>query len=153
MEWSGAQEALKTFLNLRLGETWKAGGESISPESLAARLEHDEAEVPTGVVVLVCAVDVQGDLPGDEDRRLRPRRGVRAHRLRDLPRRPRRNRRRGPSMWEELKAFRLREWAHASGAEPRPAITLVDSGDGNHVDSVYEHVQPRQGSRHRVYAV
>lgn len=155
-EWSEAQdnqEALKAFVNLRLGETWEEGGESISPESLAARLEHYEAEVPAGVVVLVCAVDVQGDRleakivgfgPGEESWLI-------AYEI--FHGDPGATEGGGPSVWDELEAFRLREWTHASGAKLRPAITLVDSGDGNHVDSVYDYVQPRQGSRHRVYAV
>lgn len=43
-------------------------------------------------------------------------------------------------MWGELETFHLQEWIHASNAELPAARTLVDSGDGNHVNSVYEYV-------------
>lgn len=52
---------LKQWTNEVLGETWEDGGESADPESLAARAELYEAEVPAGAVVLTAGVDVQAD--------------------------------------------------------------------------------------------
>jgi phage terminase large subunit GpA-like protein len=52
--------------------------------------------------------------------------------------------------WEQLDAFRIGEYTRADGVKMRPQITLVDSGDGNKVDSVYDWVMPRQ--RERVFA-
>ncbi len=52
---------LKTWVNTVLGETWEERGDSVAAGSLLTRLERYPAEVPSGVGVLVAAVDVQGD--------------------------------------------------------------------------------------------
>src|SRR5207247_3894580 len=52
---------LKTWVNTVMGETWEERGDSVEAGSLLARAERYSAEVPTGVGVLVAAVDVQAD--------------------------------------------------------------------------------------------
>lgn len=52
---------LKGWVNGVLGETWEEKGETVSPGSLLGRRERYASEVPTGVGVLVAAVDVQAD--------------------------------------------------------------------------------------------
>lgn len=53
---------LKTFINVRLAETWKQEGETHSAHELAARAEaYRMGEVPEGALVLTAGVDVQGN--------------------------------------------------------------------------------------------
>lgn len=54
-------ERLKTFVNTVLGEEWIEPGEQLDHDALAARAEDYPCEVPPGVLVLTCGVDVQGD--------------------------------------------------------------------------------------------
>lgn len=150
-EWIDAQddpEALRTFINLRLGETFEEKGETVSPSALMERREmSDTTELHKDVAILTCAADVQGNRieaiikgwgPGEEswlvDRRIfwgDP--GA------------------DSEPWDQLDDFRLGEYIRADGVKMRPLITLVDSGDGNKVDAVYDWVMPRQ--RERVFAV
>ena len=55
----GNIELLKSWVNTSLGETWEEEGEGIETEALIKRRERYEIEVPDGVLVLTCAVDVQ----------------------------------------------------------------------------------------------
>jgi phage terminase large subunit GpA-like protein len=154
-EWWEARdnpEALKTFVNLRLGETWDEGSERVDAHSLLARLEKYKAEVPQRCCLLVASADVQGGrieaqitgfgpneeswlichevFWGDPGVMVDPNTGI--------------------SVWAELEKFLLREWQHESGAKLRPAISLVDSG--SNTDAVYDYVLPRQTANRRVYA-
>lgn len=53
---------LKTFVNVRLAETWKQSGEERSAHELAARAEaYQLGTVPAGVLLLTAGVDVQGN--------------------------------------------------------------------------------------------
>jgi terminase, large subunit len=60
---SKSQDTLQVFVNLTLGEPWEEV-DTKQPESheLAARREPYEAEVPDGVVYLVCGVDNQAGM-------------------------------------------------------------------------------------------
>lgn len=64
-QWEGAQgsdEALKTFKNTILGETWVEKGEAPEWERLYERREsYRIGTVPSGVVLLTAGVDVQKD--------------------------------------------------------------------------------------------
>ena len=57
----GAIESLKTFVNMRLGETWEEEGESVDHTMLYRRREHYAAEVPDGASVLTAFIDTQDD--------------------------------------------------------------------------------------------
>lgn len=57
----GAIEQLKTFVNMRLGETWEEEGETADEHALYMRREHYNAEVPNGVQYLTAYADVQDD--------------------------------------------------------------------------------------------
>lgn len=52
---------LRSFVNEVLGETWEERAEAVDVDTLHSRLERYDAQVPSGVGVLVAAVDVQGD--------------------------------------------------------------------------------------------
>ena len=134
----GNPEKLKAFINLRLGETWEEQGDSVEALTLKSRLEAYQAEVPDGVGLLTCSVDVQGDRlecvvkgwgekeeswliayqqlfgdPGQEE------------------------------VWNELDSFLLSTWEHGSGREVKISCTMIDSG-GVHTDEVYRFVKLRQ---------
>ena len=51
---------LKNWVNSVLGETWEERGETVDPDNLLARGERYEAEVPTGVGVLIAALHILG---------------------------------------------------------------------------------------------
>jgi phage terminase large subunit GpA-like protein len=148
-EWIEAQdnpEALRAFINLQLGETFEESGDTVNPSALMERREPMPFPVPEKAVVLTCAADIQGNRieaiikawgPGEEswlvDRKIfwgDP--GA------------------DSEPWDQLDEFRLSEYLRADNVVMRPQITLVDSGDGNKVDAVYDWVLPRQ--RERVYA-
>jgi Bacteriophage tail assembly protein len=52
---------LQVFLNTRLAEWWEDLGERIDYQDLGDHVEVYDAEVPSGVLVLTAAADVQGD--------------------------------------------------------------------------------------------
>jgi len=53
---------LKSFVNTRLGECWEEDPtEKTNPDNLYNRREHYDAQVPDGVLYLVCGVDTQDD--------------------------------------------------------------------------------------------
>ena len=58
---NGDVEKLKTFINTVLGETWEPRGKGADDDSLLARRERYEAEIPEGVLLLTASVDVQDD--------------------------------------------------------------------------------------------
>jgi phage terminase large subunit GpA-like protein len=159
-KWVDAQgdvEKLKEFVTLQLGEFWEERGSSLDAQGLAARLEpyggttverFSEFDVPNGAALLTCQADVQGNRieasvkawgPGEES-------WLVAYEIfwgdpstdQDV--------------WDQLEALRLREFVHESGIKLRPLITVIDSGDGDRNDAVYDFVLPRQTLRDRVFA-
>jgi len=157
-EWTEAQhkpEKMKAFVNLRLGQTWDEGAESITELSLTKRRETYNAAVPENVAVLVATVDVQqnrleaqitGFGPGEETYlidhtifwgppQLLPGQKENEDQV---------------NVWDDLDEYLLKTWQHESGAKLTPAITLVDAGA--YGDAVYSFVVPRQTMRRRVYA-
>lgn len=143
----GNQELWKNFVNTILGETWKPDGVEVEASRLVSRAEVYRAPVPRGVGVLTAAVDVQGDRleakimgygAGEESWLIAWEVFFGDPAQLDV--------------WAELDEWLLREWEHELGGKLRPEIVLVDAGDGNHSDSVYDFVQPRQGRRRSVFA-
>jgi phage terminase large subunit GpA-like protein len=138
---------LKTWVNTVLGETWEERGDSVAAGSLAARLEHYPAEVPTGVGVLVAAVDVQGDrleavvkgYGADEESWL-----IAFTQLHGDPARE--------PVWHELDRFLSQEFEHESGQKLRIQRTVIDSG-GAHTEHVYRYCKARNAAGRGVYPV
>jgi len=63
-DWITAQgnvELLQVFVNTKLGEVWEVPGDVVAAHDLTKRCQNYGAQVPDGVLVLTCAVDVQGD--------------------------------------------------------------------------------------------
>lgn len=173
-EWAVAcksREGLREFVNLRLGETFEESAESaIEPHILRARAEKyfsirvdestgevidpylDRRQLPEGICVLTASCDTQhnrleaqlmGWAPSRECWLLDYKIFWGSPGVGQDPES-------GAEVWDELDAWLLRPWKHASGEELTPAITLVDSG--YHSDSVYKYVTPRQLNRRRVFA-
>ena len=140
----------KTWVNTVLGETWEERGAYVTAEGLAARCksyfeEGVEADVPSGVGILVASVDVQdnwleaqvkGYGAGEESwliahTQVHGDPGV-------------------EKTWLEMDEFLTQEFTHVSGQKMTIACTAVDSG-GHHTDDVYKFCRARLARR--VFAV
>lgn len=162
-EWVEAQdnpERLRTFVNLRLGETWEESGDAIEAHALEKRKEtypavpgDAQARIPPGVGALTLQVDTQANRleakvigwgAGEESWLIDYARFDGDPGAGDASIEG--------SVWHQLEQYRLREFPHPSGKKARPAITVIDSG-GHHTDAVYDFVAPRQNPRDRVYAL
>lgn len=170
-EWTKAQknpEKLRSFLNLRLAETWdedaltsftapQLRARAVEPfgalrwvgekaEAHFERIPEEELTLPDGVCVLVAAADVQDNwieaqtvgFGVEEEYWLLDHERFDGNPGSDA------------SLWDQLDAFFMRSWLHPSGVTLAPAISLVDSGA--HSDSVYDFVSLRQNAVRRVYA-
>lgn len=139
-------ERLKTFVNTKLAETWKAGdGAAVKAAGLAARAERYDAEVPDGVVTLTAGVDVQDDRlevevvgwgAGEESW------SIAWHLIAGDPS--------GPAVWRELDQLLLRKWERRDGSTSRIAATCIDTG-GHHTQQVYHYCRGKESRR--VWAV
>ena len=136
---------LKNWVNSVLGETWEERGETVDPDSLLTRAERYEAEVPSGVGVLVAAVDVQGDrlecavkgYGAAEESWL-----VAFSQFHGDPGRD--------QVWMDLDRFLRTEFTHESGQKVPISCVAVDSG-GHHSEQVYRFCRARIDRR--VFAV
>lgn len=143
----GNRSALKSFLTLKLAESWVEPGSQLEADTLKARLEPDlkRRVVPVGAGVVVAFVDVQGTwlegciwafgegmecwlvdwfrADGDTSR---------------------------PEVYEEADAWLLEPLKHVNG---RPvALDLVLFDTGFRPGAVYDFVLPRQNPARKVYA-
>ena len=57
----GSSKKLQVVYNTRFGELWEDRGDLEDEDSIMARREQYEAELPDGVLVLTCGVDTQDD--------------------------------------------------------------------------------------------
>lgn len=145
-------EALKTFVNTVLGETWEEKNDAFDASNLKARLEEFPAEVPHGVGLLVGSVDVQGDrlewvVKGYGDREeswLIASGQVYGDPAKD-------------QTWLELDKDLRTVYTHESGRKMPMRAIAIDSG-GLHTDHVYRFCKPREdrtidGLSQHVYAI
>lgn len=141
LEARGNPEKLKVWVNTVLGETWEEKGDGASPDLLKARREHYKAEVPDGVRILTCAVDVQKDrlevkvkgYGADEESWL-----VAYTVLNGDPGQG--------DVWAELDEFLRTRFTQADGSAMAIDTTLIDSG-GWHTNSVYRYCKSKGGQR------
>ncbi|WP_020621122.1 phage terminase large subunit family protein [Paenibacillus daejeonensis] len=134
-------EALKTWINTAMAETWEEKGEQLDEEILLNRRELYHADVPDGVKVLTAAVDtqdnrfeveVQGWGVGHENWR------IQYHVIYgDLKQ---------PQVWADLDEFLQRTWSDAGGRTFPIAISCMDSG-GHFTNEVYKFCKERHGRR------
>ncbi|MET0155772.1 MAG: terminase gpA endonuclease subunit [Rickettsiales bacterium] len=142
-------DTLKTFVNTSLAELWdqEKTGEGVTADSVEARTETYEEELPEGVYVVTAAVDVQDDrleiefLGWGMDRETWSIDYVVKHGDPGIP-----------EVWEELDGIIEREFDHALGVKMRAAVVCVDAG-GHHAQRVYDYVKKKAAQRKRVYAV
>lgn len=134
-------EKLKVFHNTMLGESWEMRDRSGAPEKLYARREHYNAEVPSGVLVLIMGMDTQDNRLEYEvvgwDRHEQSwgiARGV-------IP-----GRADSPGVWEEVDALLDREWKMQNGMAMRILATFIDSG-GHFTQDIYRECARRSNRR------
>lgn len=129
---NGDVAKLKTFINTTLGETWDdTEGESIDPNSIYARRERYNSQIPIEDAVLVASTDVQDDrletmvvaYTKDEEAYV-----VTYERLYgDLSK---------PDIWNKIKAFYSNTYSTPSGRQLDIRLVCIDSG-GHYTDEVY----------------
>ena len=146
-DWLAAQQdvsRLQVFVNTVLGEEWEERGGALDWEGLLGRRESYAAQVPRGVGLLTCGVDVQDDRleatvvgwgAGEESWRIH-----RAVLLGDPEK---------ADVWQQLDTLLGRTWQHEAGTTLLIDTTCVDSGA--HTDAVYRYAKARYGRR--VYPV
>jgi phage terminase large subunit GpA-like protein len=149
-EWyesTGNSERRRVFVNTVLAETWREDSDGINESALQARREVYDAEVPTGVGVLVGSVDTQGDrleicvwgygrgeeswlvyfeqLWGDPARR---------------------------EVWDRCALVLDRGFSDASSRLRHLVAATVDSG-GHHTQQVYDFIRRRRGAKVPTHAI
>jgi phage terminase large subunit GpA-like protein len=136
------KEALRTWVNTFLAETWEDEGEKVAWEPLMQRREN-WGEFPEGGLVITAGVDVQGDRveiefvawgEGEESWSL-----DHVMLIGDFSR---------PEMQATVDEQLQRKWVHPSGVELDVACTLMDSG--HKTKSVYAFTKRR--TMRRVHA-
>lgn len=138
-------EALQTWVNTSLGETWKEETEGVDSESLVNRKENWGRLAPKSVIVITCGVDVQDDrieaeVIGwgiDEESW-----SLQYHVLHGDPAQN--------SVWKDLDNVINQKINHESGNFLSVACTCVDSG-GHYTEAVYEYCKSRE--MNRVFAI
>jgi phage terminase large subunit GpA-like protein len=140
---------LKPFYNLKLGRPFKELRSPIVVQSLRDRRELYPAEVPAGVGVLTCSVDVQrgqnarlevlitGWGAGEESWRIHHYRL--AGDVTKLMAKPGEE----PTPWQRLDVILQRHYVHEAGVGLRISRTVIDSADGEMTDIVYQYAKPR----------
>lgn len=136
------KEALRTWINTFLGETWEDEGESVAWEPLMQRRE-DWGEFPKDCLLLTAGVDIQGDRfeieivgwgEGEESWSI-----YHASVMGDFN---------DQNTQTALDDILQKKWRHPSGAEIGVSCCFIDSG--HKTKSVYSFTKPREGRR--VYA-
>ncbi len=135
------RERFMVFWNTKLGLSWEDRGANVSEDILAARRENYGPELPMGVGVLTCAVDVQGDRLELEVKgwgRYKESWGIEYRVIDGDPAKP--------EVWQILDEYLTSTWQHECGKDLSISCTAIDTG-GLHTDSVYDFVKQRH-SRH-----
>ena len=139
-------EALKTWVNTVLGETWEEDYASkIGAEALLERCEdYAPGVLPAGALAVTVGVDVQGGGGTLGDRLAisvwawgRKEEGWLIHHE-EIFGDPTRS-----EVWRQLDEVLLRQWPHELGTSLRADVVAVDSG-GHAVAEVYQYARERQ---------
>ena len=129
--YNNGEEQLKVWVNTVLGEPFESSGGIIELEEIESHGEVYDAEIPEGVKVLTCGVDVQDDRVECETVGW----GVN-HESWGIDYRVIYGNPAGSELWQMLDEYLLREWHYADGEALRVACTCIDSG-GHFTDEVY----------------
>lgn len=142
-------DTFKTFVNTSLAELWDEDmeGEGLQADTVLTRVEEYPAEVPAGVFVITCAIDVQDDrfemefLGWGMDRETWSIKYEVKHIDPGLQ-----------EAWDELDQVIEQSFQHQSGMPMKATITTIDAG-GHNTEMVYKWVKKKALQRKRVYAV
>lgn len=138
-------EEYVTFVNTVLGESYEAKGE-IETEDILLKRREDYTELPDGVLIITCGVDVQGDRleyeivgwgKGEESWGLK--RGV-------IPSDPEKQK-----TWDVLDETLSRSFKFENGLVLNIACTLIDSG-GHSTSQVYRYCRKKQVQGKYIFA-
>jgi len=134
-------EMLKVFHNVHLGEVWEVFTRRGEPERLYNRREAYQADVPSGVLLLTCGIDTQGNRLEYEivgwnqfEESWGIARGV-------IP-----GRADSSSVWEQVDMLLEREWRMENGMTMRVLATFIDSG-GHFTQEIYRECDKRVNRR------
>ncbi len=130
-------EKRKVVVNTRFAELWEEGENKITDGMLISRRENYGPELPNGVLLLGCSVDVQGDRLeaelngygfGEENWSIEYKifTGDPAF----------------EQVWTDLDDYLLRTWKHKQGISLPISVVAIDSA--YKTDEVYAFVKPRQ---------
>jgi len=140
-------ERYKVFKNTMLGETWEEKGEIEDEDTLLKRREEYPADLPEGVLILTCGVDVQGDRleyeivgwgKGEESW------GIKRGFILSDPELP--------ETWGRLDEVIDRQFKYTDGMLRTIACTFIDSG-GHSTSAVYRYCKKRQAQSKYVFAI
>jgi phage terminase large subunit GpA-like protein len=133
-------EALKTFVNTVLGESWEDDyAAKVGADSLLERAEfYEHRMIPAEASALTIGCDVQDNRLSlsvwawgrEEEGWLIDRQVIHGDPSR-------------PEPWKQLDEILLRPFKHALGGELRPDVVCIDSG-GHHTMEVYQYARERQ---------
>jgi phage terminase large subunit GpA-like protein len=149
-EWVDAQTSpseLKTFINLKLAETWEEKGDALEKGLLQSRLEsYERGRVPNGAGVIITTCDVQKDrleakhtaFGEGEEAWIVDYRAFYGDTSQ-------------PEVFEEFDAWLLQPLHHATSGRHMPLdLVLVDARYNQ--AAVYEFIMPRQSLARRCFA-
>jgi len=134
-------EMLKVWVNTELGETWIEDGESVDFGELYERRAEYAADVPEGVLVLTCGVDVQDDrlemeVVGWGENKVSWGIEYKVIFGNTLL----------AETWERLDQHLAKIYACEDGSKTRIMRTCIDSGDGDRSMEVYKFCKPRENN-------
>lgn len=141
----GNSRKLQVVYNTRFGELWEDRGDLEDEESVMARREVYEAELPEGVLVLTCGVDTQDDRLEFEvvgHGHFGESWGIKKGIIMGRPD--------NPEVWAQLDDILDRVYYFKSGAGLRISMTFVDEG-GHFTQEVRYHCQERLSKK--VFAI
>ncbi len=138
-------ERLKVFYNTMLGESWEEKGEIEDEDFLMDRREEYMAELPEGVLILTCGVDVQGNRLeyeivgwGHERESWGIEKGV----IMGSPDED--------QVWQDLSDKLVQKYSFENGVRLSIACTCIDSG-GHSTTKVYQFC--KRNEPRRVFAI
>lgn len=141
----GNSKKLQVVYNTRFGELWEDRGDLEDEDSVMARREIYEAELPEGVLVLTCGVDTQDDRLEFEvvgHGHFGESWGIKKGIIMGRPD--------NPEVWAQLDDIIDKVYYFESGAGLKISMTFVDEG-GHFTQEVRYHCRERLGKK--VFAI
>jgi phage terminase large subunit GpA-like protein len=137
----GNSKKLQVVYNTRFGELWEDRGDLEDEDSMMARREEYEAELPDGVLVLTCGVDTQDDRLEFEvvgHGHFGETWGIKKGIIMERPD--------SPETWKQLDDVLDHVYCFSNGAGLRISMTFVDEG-GHYTQDVRLQCRARLGKK------